>query len=91
MIRNYFWVIHIIIEKIIVEKTQPVHDILGMSPEGPYLRKLMILWKNCFSEVTVPVLHICFCFLQEEQIFKISKRRHPRYPNGTQLWDVPGS
>ena len=26
---------HVIIEKIIVEKTQPVHDVLGTSPEGP--------------------------------------------------------
>ena len=35
MIRNYFRVIHITIEKIIVGNTQPTHDVLGTSPEGP--------------------------------------------------------
>ena len=35
MIRNYFRVIHIIIEKIIIENTHPTHDVPGTSPEGP--------------------------------------------------------
>ena len=34
MIRKYFQVIHIIIDKITIGNTQPVHDVLGMSPEG---------------------------------------------------------
>ena len=34
MIRNYFRVIHIIIEKIIIGNTQPAYDVLGTSPEG---------------------------------------------------------
>ena len=34
MIRNYFWVIHITIEKIIIGNTQPAHDDPGTSPEG---------------------------------------------------------
>ena len=35
MIRNYFQVIHIIIQKIIIENTHPTHDVPGTSPEGP--------------------------------------------------------
>ena len=35
MIRNYFRVIHIIIEKIIIGNTQPTQDVPGTSPEGP--------------------------------------------------------
>ena len=79
MIRNYFRVIHITIEKIIIGNTQPTHDVLGTSAEIPLNvlasgiyrgpsrdsqgtnAKLMILWKNCFSEVIVLVLDICFC------------------------------
>ena len=34
MIRNYFWLIHITIEKIIIGNTQPAHDVPGKSPEG---------------------------------------------------------
>ena len=34
MIRNYFQVIHIIIEKIIIGNTQPAHDVPRTSPEG---------------------------------------------------------
>ena len=34
MIRNYFWVIHITIEKIIITNTQSVHDDPGDVPEG---------------------------------------------------------
>ena len=35
MIRNYFRVIHFTIENIIIGNTQPAHDVLGTSPEGP--------------------------------------------------------
>ena len=35
MIRNYFRVIHVIIEKIIIGDTQPAHDVPRTSPEGP--------------------------------------------------------
>ena len=34
MIRNYFWLIHITIEKIIIGNIQPAHDVPGTSPEG---------------------------------------------------------
>ena len=35
MILNYFQVIHITIEKIIIGTTQPAHDVPGTSAEGP--------------------------------------------------------
>ena len=35
MIHNYFWVIHIAVEKIIKGDTQPAQDVLGTSPEAP--------------------------------------------------------
>ena len=38
MIRNYFWVIHITIEKIIIGNTQPAHDDPGTSPKGPNVK-----------------------------------------------------
>ena len=34
MIRNYFRVIHITVNKIIIENTQPAHDVPGTYPEG---------------------------------------------------------
>ena len=34
MIRNYFWVIHIIIKKIVIESTQSTHGVLRTSPGG---------------------------------------------------------
>ena len=34
MIRNYFWVIHITIENIIIGNTRLSHDDPGTSPEG---------------------------------------------------------
>ena len=40
MIRKYFWVIHIIIKKIIIGNTQLAHDVPGTSPEG-FLKVLM--------------------------------------------------
>ena len=36
------------------------------------------LMKKLFLEAIVHVLHICTCFLQEEQIFKIFKWGRPR-------------
>ena len=102
MIRNYFWVIHITIKKIIIGNIQPAQDDPGVSPKCPNVKptrdpqgtlrgpiqKLMILWKSCFSDVIVLVLHTCFCFLEEEQIFKSSKRGRPRDVYGTQFLDV---
>ena len=35
MIRNYFRVIYIAIENIVIGNTQPAHDISRTSPEGP--------------------------------------------------------
>ena len=91
MIRNYFRVIHIRSEKIIIGNTQPTHNVPGMYHEGLLkvlssgtyfqgtlrgpVQKLMIYEKN--SEVIYPLLHICFCFIQKEQIFKSSKRGRP--------------
>ena len=54
---------------------------------GP-IQKLIILWKNCFSEVIVLLLHICFCFLKKEQIFKSSELWRPQDVYETQLLDV---
>ena len=57
--------------------SRPTGD-LERTLRGP-IRKLMILWKNCFSEAIALVLHIiCFCFIQEEKIFCSSKRGRPR-------------
>ena len=38
MIRNYYWVIHITIEKIIIGNTQRAYDNPGASPEGPKVK-----------------------------------------------------
>ena len=57
---------------------------------GP-IQKLMVLWKNYFSEKIVLVLHICSRSLQEEQIFKSSKRGRPQDAYGTQFQDVHGT
>ena len=40
MIRNYFRVIHVTMEKIIIGNTQPAHDVPRTFPEGP-LKVLM--------------------------------------------------
>ena len=40
MIRNYFWVIHITIEKIIIGNTQPAHGDPGTSSEGSLTENL---------------------------------------------------
>ena len=105
MIRNYFWVIHIAIEKIIIEITQPAHDAPWRSPESPNVRNLQgsfrgllrdqyknwYFMKKIFSEVIVLVLRIGFCFLLEEHIFQSSKRGHPRDVRRTHLRDVHGT
>ena len=108
MILNYFWVIHITIEKIIIGNTQPAHGDLGTSPKDPNVKptreitrdpqstlswtiqKLMILWKNCFSEVIGLVLLTWFCFLQEEQIFKSLKRDVDGTSTGLSCWASMG-
>ena len=79
MIRNYFLVL-----------TFRTYGRPSGNPQGP-TQKLTFLWKNCFSEVIVLVLHICLCFLPEEQIFKSSERGRPRDVYGTQLLDVHGT
>ena len=35
MIHNYFWVMHITVEKIVRGNTQPAHDVPRISPKGP--------------------------------------------------------
>ena len=45
MIRNYFQVMHIIIEKIIIGNTKPAYDVLGTSPEG----SLKVLTSETYS------------------------------------------
>ena len=57
---------------------------------GP-IQKLMVLWKNYLSEKIVLVLHICSRSLQEQQIFKSSKRGRPQDAYGTQFQDVHGT
>ena len=41
MIRNYFRLIYINIEKIIIGNTQPAHDVLGTYPEDPSVLKVL--------------------------------------------------
>ena len=106
MIRNYFWVIHTTIQKIIIGNIQPAQDDPETSSEGspkcPNIRdpqgtlrepiqKLMILWKNCFFRSNSHCVTYLFLFLEEEQIFKSSKRGRPRDVYGTQLLDVHGT
>ena len=89
MIRNYFQVMHIIVEKIIKGNTQLVQDVPGTSPEGPLKvlisgtykgpsgdsqganTKLDGFEKNCFSEVIVLVLHVCFIFYRKSKYSKV--------------------
>ena len=118
MIRNYFRVIFILTEKIVIGNTQPTHDVPGTCPEGllkvlksdtcrglsgdsqgtntkidDFTKKLFFRSKSpCITYLQrYYIFDICFCFLQEEQIFKSSKRVHPRDVYGTQLRDVPGT
>ena len=48
MIRNYFRVIHIIIEKIIIGNAQPSHDFTGTPPEGP----IKVLASGTYSRIS---------------------------------------
>ena len=106
MIRNYFRVIHITINKIIIGNTQPAHDVPGTYPEGLLkvltsgtykgpsgnsqgtYTKIDSFMKKLFFRSNSPGITHLFLFLQEEQIFKSSKRGHPRDVYGTQLRDV---
>ena len=105
MIRNYFQLIYILTEKIVIGNTQPAHDVPGTSPEGllKVLKsetcrelsgdsqgtntKIDDFMKKLFFRSNSPcitylqryyIFDICFCFLQEEQIFKSSKRVRPQ-------------
>ena len=118
MIRNYFRVIYILIEKIVIENTQTAHDVPEASPESllEVLKsesykglsgdsqgtnaKIDNFMKKLFFGSNSPcitylkryyIFDIRFCFLQEEQIFKSSKRVRPQDVYGTQLRDVPGT
>ena len=58
------------------------------------IQKLLAQWKQWFLKTIVLALHIYPCFLKEEQIFKSSKRGHPRDVSGhpgDKLWDIPGT
>ena len=106
MIRNYFRVIHITINKITIGNTQPAHDVPGTYPEGLLkvltsgtykgpsgnsqgtYTKIDNFMKKLFFRSNSPGITHLFLFLQEEQIFKSSKRGHPRDVYGTQLRDV---
>ena len=46
MIRNYFRVIHITVEKTFIWNTLPAHDVMGTSPEGP----LKVLTSETYKE-----------------------------------------
>ena len=49
------------------------------------------LMKKRLLEAMFLVLHIYYCFLQEKQILKSSKRERPRDNCKTQLRDIPGT
>ena len=70
-------------------------DVPGASPEGPNVRELQgtftgllkdqqLNWwfdgKKFFLDAIVFVLHICYCFLLEKQIFESCKWGRPRDP-----------
>ena len=82
--------------------TRCPRDVPWMSSKGPNIRdlkrtlrglsgnqyKTWWFYEKYFSKVMVLVLHICFCLLQKEQLFKSFKRGRPRHVYGTQLLDV---
>ena len=93
MIRNYFRVIGITIEKIIIGNTQPAHDVPGTSLDGP----LKVLTSRTYegpsgdsqeTNTKIEKNKKLFLFLQEKQIFTSSRRECPRDVYGTQLRDV---
>ena len=95
MIRNYFRVIYITIQKIIIGNTQPAHDVPGRSPESP----LKVLTSGTYkgpwgdSQGTNTKIHDFMkklFFRSNSQIFKSSKRGRPRDLYGTQLRNVHG-
>ena len=63
----------------------PVGDSKGTNKE------IDNLIKKCFLDAIVLVLHICYCFLLEKQIYKSFKRGRPRDVYGTKLRDVLGT
>ena len=97
MIRIHFRVIHVIIEKIIIGNTQPTHDDLGTSPEGPLKILTSGTDRKSSGDSQEPIQKliiyekIVFQSLQEEQLFKSSKRGRPRDVWGTHLRDDPGT
>ena len=107
MIRKYYRVITITIEKIIIGNTQLAHDIPETSPEGSLkvltsgtckgpsgysqgtkYKNWSFYRKNVFLEVISLFTYLLLFFLQEEKIFKSSKRGHLRDVYGNQLRDV---
>ena len=93
MIRNYFRVIDITIEKIIIGNTQPAHDVPETSLDGP----LKVLTSRTYegpsgdsqgTNTKIEKNKKLFLFLQEKQIFTSSRRKCPRDLYGTQLREV---
>ena len=62
----------------------PSEDFQGTNTKTDDLMKIMLFRSNSLA------LHIYSCFLQEGQIFKISKHGSPKEVYRTQLWDVWG-
>ena len=96
MIRNYFRVIYITIEKIIIGNTQPTHEVLWRSPDGP----LKVLTSGTYkgpsggSLETNTKIHDFMkklFFRSNSQIFKSSKQGRPWDVYGTHLRDVHGT
>ena len=95
MIRNYFRMIYITIEKIIIGNTHPAQYVLGRSPEGPLkvLRSRTYKRPSGESQGTNTKIHDFMkklFFRSNSQIFKSSKRGRPRDLYGTQLQNVHG-
>ena len=93
MIRNYFLVIDITIEKIILINTQAAHDVPGTSPDGPLKVLTFRTYKGPSGDSQGTNTKIeenkkLFLFLQEKQIFTSSRRECPQDVYGTQLRDV---
>ena len=93
MIRNYFRVVDITIEKIIIINTQAVHEVPGTSSDGLLKVLTFRTYKGPSGDSQGTNTKIeknkkLFLFLQEKQIFTSSRRECPRGVYGTQLRDV---
>ena len=108
MIRKYYRVIPITVEKIIIGNSQLAHDVpetslegslkvltsgTGKGPsgysQGAKYKNWSFYRKNVFLEVmSLYYISASVFFLQEEKIFKSSKRGHLRNVYGTQLREV---